>query len=146
MISGEGFAWIARAHGHLALLSVVLLAHPVVTMRGPNVRRWTQITAELAAGLTVTVWSLGAWLYPTWRREVKPPWVVAGHGVVPAFEVKEHLAAVAAALAVAGVAALRAGGPEARATSRTLLALALLASAITAGLGIAAAGVLHPAY
>jgi hypothetical protein len=72
--------------------------------------------------------------------------VVAGHGVVPAFEVKEHLAAVAAALAVAGVAALRAGGPEARATSRALLALALLASAITAGLGIAAAGLLHPAY
>jgi hypothetical protein len=112
MISGEGFAWIARVHGHLALLSVVLLAHPVVTMRGPNVRRWTQITAELAAALTVTVWSLGAWLYPTWRREVKPPWVLAGHDVVPAFEVKEHLAAVAAALAVAGGGGAARRGPR----------------------------------
>lgn len=148
-MSGELYALLARLHGHLAVLGLVLLVHPLVTLRRrPGLSSRTRLTAELAA-LLVALPALGGWLlYPTYRARVKPGLIAEQLPLARLFESKEHLALMCAALAVGGALTLRLGGrrPEGRTAAWWLLAGSLLCGLLTAGLGTWVASGAAPAW
>ncbi len=130
------YALIERLHGHLAILGLALLLHPIVMLRAgrrPTAR--TRLVAELGAALLLVPFAVGLAIYPAYRQGVKPGLLAEAPVVTAQFEVKEHLAALAVALAVGGAVTLRAGGrhPEAWAAARSLL-LAAWCCGVGAGL------------
>lgn len=147
-MSPELWALTERAHGHLALLGLALLLHPVLTLRRPGLTARTLLTAELAAGMLTVAFLIGWWLYPTYREEVKPELLAAMPSVAARFETKEHLAAMCTALALAGAGALRLAGdrPDVRRTARALLLAAWGCGVIAGLLGLHVAGGAHPAW
>lgn len=148
-MSPEAFALWERIHGHVAVLGLALVLHPVITLwtrRGLNWR--THLTAELGAALLVLPFAIGWWIYPTYRAHVKPELFARTHPAFHAFETKEHLAAMAVFLAVAGAGTLRfAGRSEAgRRAAWWLLLASVGLGAVTGGLGIWIASVSAPAW
>lgn len=148
-MSPELYALLERLHGHLALLGLAVLLHPVITLgrRGRPTRgqRWS---VGLAA-LLLTLPALGgAWLYPTYRAEVKPRLLRDELELARAFESKEHLAFAAVVLTLAGAAALFAAGEEAegRRLARLLLGLGWCCGLLVGLLGIFVASGAHPAW
>ena len=123
-----------RIHGHLALIALILVLHPVVTL--PADRVWTRRTAILAALALGVPFALGGWIYPEYGAEVKPglhPFLRAG------FEVKEHLAALALAAVGSGAVAAQ-GGDDARKLARHLLFAGWCCGFIAGLLGLWVAG------
>lgn len=143
------YALLARSHGLLAALALALLLHPVAALaRGRPAGPYVRLTAWLGVSLLSAVFSLGLWLYPSWRGHLKPPLVAAADPLWLRFETKEHLGAFAIALAWGGAVAVHA---SARAPALRPAALTLLLSAFTCGLAAAAHGVwigahVHPAW
>ena len=110
-MSPELFALLERIHGHLAVLGLALLLHPVITLRTRRGLNWrTHLTAELGAALLAIPFAIGWAIYPAYRTHVKPSLFAAESPAFHAFETKEHLAAMAVFLAVGGAVALRAAG------------------------------------
>lgn len=148
-MSGTLFALLERVHGHLALLGLAVLMHPVITLRTRRGLSWRmQLSADLGAVLLLVPFALGAWIYPTYRRDVKPSLWVEHHDAALLFETKEHLAAMAVALAVGGALALRSGGkqPAARQVAWTLLLLGWLCGAGAGFIGLQVAAAAHPGF
>ena len=109
-MSPSFFALVERIHGHLAVLGLAVLLHPVITLRRAKPpSRWTQLTADLGAGLLVFPFFIGWPIYPSYRQHIKPTLWFEQPEVALRFESKEHLAALATALAVSGALTLRAG-------------------------------------
>ena len=123
-----------RIHGHLGILGLALLLHPVLTL--PASRTWTRRTAWFAALALVVPFGLGWWLYPEYRADEKPHLPVL---LRDAFEVKEHLAALAVGLVIPGAIAAR-GGEAARRIARHLLGAAWLCALAAGLLGVWIAG------
>ncbi|MCB9682966.1 MAG: hypothetical protein H6733_15985 [Alphaproteobacteria bacterium] len=145
----EAFGWLTRLHGHLAVLGLAVLMHPIVTLRRrPGLPLWTRRTAELGALLLAIPFAMGWLLYPTYRGMVKPALWQRGDPALWRFESKEHLAALCVALAVGGALTLRFAGTEAdaRRTAWWLLLGAWICGALTAALGIFVAGVAQPGW
>ena len=143
------FALFERIHGHLAVLALALLLHPVLTLRRrPLLARWTVLTAEIGAAMLTAAFALGWWLYPTYRVQVKPSLLAGAHSVAMAFETKEHLAFCAVALAVGGAVALRTSGasPAGRRAAWHLLVAAWLCGAVTGVLGVFVASIAQPGW
>jgi hypothetical protein len=142
-VSPEAFGWLARLHGHVAVLGLAVLLHPVITLRlRGRVTRGGQLSADLGAILLLAAGVGGAVLYPAYRSRVKPPLWLAYPGSVLRFESKEHLAVMAVALAVGGALTLRAVGrsPGGRDTAWALLASAWVLGCLTASFGVYVAG------
>lgn len=121
------FALLERVHGHLALLGLAVLLHPVITLRTRRSVTWRmQLTADLAALLLAAPFALGWALYPTYRAQVKPALFHAVPAAALRFESKEHLAAMAVPLVLSGALVLRAAGrtPEGRRAAWALFAAA----------------------
>ncbi len=138
-MSPETFALLERLHGHLAVLGLALLVHPLVSLRRrPGLSSRTRLTAELAALLLAIPTALGLWLYPTYRQQVKPGLVQEHLPLALGFETKEHLAVACVALVLGGTAMLRLAGrrADARAAAWWLLAAGWLCGVLTAGLGV----------
>lgn len=136
-----------RVHGHLAVLGLAVLLHPVLTLGRRGVTRGTRWTLGAALAL-VTVTYGGGWLaYPTYRASVKPGLVADHRGWALAFESKEHLAVFCVALTWAGaLAAWRATTPTLRRAAQVTLGLAWLAGLLVVVLGVGVASVAHPAW
>ena len=148
-MSPELFAIVERIHGHLALLGLAVLLHPVVTLRTRRGLNWrTHLTAELGALFLVVPFALGWAIYPDYRTHIKPELFVNAPSAMLAFETKEHLAAMATLLAVGGAAVLRTAGktPEGRRAAWWMLTVAWVLGAVVGGLGIWIAGVASPAW
>ena len=143
------FAELARIHGHLAVLGLAVLLHPVLTLGRPGgLSRGTRLSARIAA-LLIALPTVGGWLlYPPYRQQVKPRLVHEDLSVALAFETKEHLAFFCLALALGGVLLLevQGGQPATRRVARVLLLLAWLVGVGVAGLGIGIAGFAWPAW
>jgi len=126
------YALLARLHGHLGWLAVALLLHPVVFLGRPGGPRRAAPLAWAAVALLTLQSALGAAAYPTYRQSPKRALLQHALGAAQAFEVKEHLAFCALALAWGGALALRSHPPAAR---------ALLAGAAACGLAVGGLGV-----
>jgi len=148
-VSALLFGLLERVHGHLALLSLALLLHPVITLQTRRVlTAWTVRSAWIAALMLSTSFALGWWIYPTYRTHVKGGLLADAPRVAAAFETKEHLAFCAASLAVAGaLTLLRAGSHDAsRRAARALLLGAWICGALTGVLGVFVASVAQPGW
>jgi hypothetical protein len=133
------YALAERLHGHLAVLALAVLLHPVVTLRTRRVvTRGTKWTTDLAALLLSAPFVAGLLLYPSYRGEVKGGLLASAPAAAAAFEAKEHLAVMAVALVIAGAVVVRAAGrrPEGRRAAWALLAAGWACGALTGALGI----------
>ncbi|MCO4773293.1 MAG: hypothetical protein KDA24_24880 [Deltaproteobacteria bacterium] len=138
-MSATLFALVERVHGHVAVLALALLLHPVITLRTRRLLTpWTVRTSELAALLLSGAFAVGWWLYPSYRAEVKPALLADLPRVAASFETKEHLAFCAAALAIAGAVVLRRAGAssEGRKAAWALLVGAWICGVTTGALGV----------
>ncbi len=148
-MSPELYALLERVHGHLAVLGLAVLLHPVLSLgRGRGLGRGLRWSAGLAAVLITVPAALGAWLYPTYRSQVKPGLLRDRLEVASVFESKEHLAFFTVMLTLAGVGALFLGGgePRTRRVARALLAAAWVCGLCTGLMGIYVAGGAHPGW
>ncbi len=149
MIDASTFALLERIHGHLAVLALVVLVHPLLSLgRGKVLRRGTLVAAVAGLALLLPAFALGWTLYPEWRTHVKARLLIESPGAAQAFEVKEHLAWFALALAVAATGALIASGrlPEGRRLARWLLGACLACGLTSAVLGLFVGGATWPAW
>ena len=140
------YAFLERFHGHLALLGLALLLHPVVTLsRRKGLGGYTLLSAELGAALLVAPFAVGWLIYPTYRTQVKPGLVSEQLAVALRFETKEHLAAMAVALAISGAITLRAAGRTAvgRRAARDQLLFAWVLGAGAGGIGLFVSAMAH---
>lgn len=141
------YALAERLHGHLALLGLAVLLHPVITLRvRRGVSKRMQLSADLGALLLVLPYIGGLLLYPAYRANVKKVLLLDQPAVAAGFESKEHLAAMAVALAIGGALTLRASGTDAgRRTARALLFAGWVCGFAAAILGLWVASSAHPA-
>lgn len=143
------FSLVGRLHGHLAMLGLALLLHPVITLRRrKGLALWTKRTAALAAGLLWVPFALGWWIYPTYRQHPKVALWRQEHPALWAFETKEHLAAFCVVLATSGAIVLYTSGKTdtGRRAAWSLLLAAFVSGAITGGIGVYVASVAHPGW
>lgn len=147
-MTGRLYAALVALHGHLAVLGLAVLLHPVITLGRRHLSPRTVLTADLGALLLAAPAALGWLLYPTYRARIKPALWLSEPAVALRFETKEHLASAAVVLAICGAATLRlAGGGEAgRRAARTLLALAWLLGVCAALLGAFVNSAAHPGF
>ncbi len=96
----EWFGVLERVHGHLAVLALAALLHPVWTLgKRRRVTRGTRWAVGAGVVLLAVAYAGGWWIYPHYREAVKPS---LGREVALLFERKEHLAWMALALALGG--------------------------------------------
>jgi hypothetical protein len=148
-MSSSAYSWLVALHGHLSVLGLAVLMHPIVTLRSRSgVGKNTMLTAELAAILLSTPFFLGWVVYPTYRARVKPMLFLSHPDIVLRFETKEHLGAMAVALVVAGAVTLRAAGrrPVGREAAWSLLLVGWVLALLTAALGVLVHGLAHPGF
>jgi hypothetical protein len=120
---------LERIHGHAAWLAVAALAHPAWLLRRPAPP--AAGVAYAATGLVSAVFALGAVIYPSYRRVVKPDLFREHEALGWMFERKEHLAFGVLLLAWAGAVALGAGERRlAMLAYRFALGFAVVAAAI----------------
>ncbi|HEY2409040.1 MAG TPA: hypothetical protein VGI10_23710 [Polyangiaceae bacterium] len=99
----QGLRIVEHAHGHLAWLSTLALAHPALLLRAR--RRSVRLSASIATGLVTLTGALGASLYPAYRSTLKPAIFASSPMVGNLFERKEHLAVAVVVLAWVGLCA-----------------------------------------
>lgn len=148
-MTGALFALLERLHGHLGLLALAALLHPLITLRlRPRFSVATLWSAWIGALSLATTFAAGWWIYPDYRQGVKPGLREELPGAMLRFETKEHLAFIATCLALAGAVALWRGGGTAggRRLAWWLLLCAWVCGALTAGLGIYVASAAHPGW
>lgn len=144
-----GYALLHTLHGHLAILGLALLLHPVITLRRrQHLATATVRTADLGALLLLIPWILGLVLYPSYRAQIKPALWAAHPAAVWRFETKEHLAAVSMALILGGALTLRSSGrlPQGRRAAATLLLWGWILGVCAALLGAYVRTHAHPGW
>lgn len=149
MIDAPTYALLARLHGHLAMLGLALLLHPVITLRTRRaLAPWTLRTAWLAVGLLAAPFALGWAIYPVYRQHPKVALWRAADAALWRFETKEHLAAFCVVLALAGTVTLHTTGrgAEGRRAAWALLAAAWGCGVIAGALGVHVASRAHPGW
>ncbi|MGZ3448212.1 MAG: hypothetical protein ACXWUG_24725 [Polyangiales bacterium] len=122
---------LERIHGHLGWLAALALLHPAILLRNP--KRSARLSAVLATLIAIAAGSLGAFVYPTYSRQLRRSIYLASKSYGLLFERKEHLAFLAVALAIAGCALHLGRGdslPRARAAWIAFVASAALAVAV----------------
>lgn len=140
------YALLERVHGHIALLGLAVLLHPVITLwRRKGLTRGTRLSANIAAVFLVVQYALGWLVYPTYRKTVKPGLVQEALPYAMAFETKEHLAIMAVALTLGGVGTLHAAGrtEAGRKAARVLLLMAWLCGVAVGVMGVVIAARAH---
>lgn len=148
-MSPDLYALAERLHGHVAVLGLAVLVHPLLSLRRrASVSQGTLLSATLAAAL-VLIPTLSGWLlYPSYRRGVKPDLVHHHIALARYFESKEHLAFFTVALVSSGVLVLWTAGRSSsgRRAAWWLLAAGLLCGLLTGGLGLWVASGAAPAW
>ena len=148
-MSGAFFALLEAVHGHLAMLGLALLLHPIISLRRrPRLTKWTLRSADLGALFVALPFAIGWFIYPAYREHIKPGLLTDMQVVAMRFETKEHLAFLTLALVLSGVACLRIAGADehGRRIAWHLLMTGWLCGVTTAVLGIHVASVAHPGF
>lgn len=148
-MTGATYALLERLHGHLAVLGLAVLVHPLLTLRGrAGLSPRTLLTADIAAALLLLPYVSGWLLYPTYRQQVKPDLLRQDLPLAMRFETKEHLAVMTVALALGAAVALHAAGrtPEGRTAAWWMLLLSLGCGLSTAALGLWVSAGASPAW
>jgi hypothetical protein len=147
-VTGGAYTALTTLHGVLAGLSLAVGAHPLVAIRTRGVSKYTVLTATLTAIGFSSTFALGWFVYPEYRRMVKPALYLASSGAVQRFETKEHLAALAVGLTVAGAATLRVAGRTApgREAAFSLLATGWMLGLAVGLLGVYVRAAAHPGF
>lgn len=143
------YTWLVSLHAFLSALGLAVLLHPVLTLRRrTGVSRAMLWSSDLGAALMAAPFVVGWVLYPTYRKSVKPALWLGHPDVVLRFETKEHLAAMAVALAVAGAVTLRVAGRKevGREAAWSLLLCGWSLGIITALFGWYVHGRAHPGF
>lgn len=139
-----------KIHGHVALLAIALAFHPVFALRrARRPSRWTRLAGYLATGTLLASTVLGWFIYPAYRQQIRRALYLENVRWGLMFEIKEHLAWYALALAIAGAALMWASARvpgssgdlhrDLRRGVRWTYGLAGLLAAVSAGLGVALA-------
>ena len=82
-----------RVHGHIAILGLAVLLHPILSMPSQKaLRKGTRWSLWLSMVLVGIAYAMGLWLYPEYRSEVKPRLISEHIALAYMFERKEHLA------------------------------------------------------
>jgi hypothetical protein len=134
-------SWLQSLHGYVAVLGLALALHPWFALRrATRPSKGTRLTGWLASATLLTSSAAGWLIYPDYRDTVRRALYAADVRYGLGFEIKEHLAAFALALALAGAVLLRPGPPKVerrlRGAVRTTYLLAALLGLASAGLGI----------
>ncbi len=117
--------------GHLALLATGVCLHRCFALskaRGPS--RATRLSGYAGTALVVATSALGWIIYPPYRELVKLDLYAHARPVGVLFEVKEHLAWYALALAVAGGVCMALSGGEAGPRLRPAIRASYTAAAV----------------
>ena len=135
------FQVMERIHGHIGILALAVLLHPVLTLpRRSKISRgmrWTLWLAVLLLGLT---YALGWWIYPDYRLLEKPDLIRQHIVLAKLFESKEHLAFFSLVCGFSGAAiALKQKNKDDWRVAWLLLLLGWILGVVVAGLGIAVA-------
>lgn len=129
----------ASIHGHLGVLAAAALLHPAILLRrGSPLSRGGRWSLVLTAIVTTLAFSLGIFLYPSYRAEVKRPLFSESIRAGLLFETKEHVAVFVLSLTLGATLAVLVAPREARTIRRVaslLFAFAALACFTTASLG-----------
>jgi hypothetical protein len=119
---------LERIHGHLGWLAALALVHPAILLRNP--KRRARLSVVLATVIAIVAGGLGAFIYPSYSRQLRRSMYIASRSYGLLFERKEHLAFLAVGLAIAGCALHLTRGdslPRARAAWIAFVASAVLA-------------------
>ena len=143
LLTPEGFALLERIHGHIAVLSLAVLLHPVLTLGRRTLTRGARYSLALAAILVTATFSIGWVIYPSYRVAVKPGLIDHHRGLALAFETKEHLAMFCLVLTWGGVVAAWSGAHR---PARACLSVAWLCGVAVAAIGITVAATAHPGW
>jgi hypothetical protein len=92
--------FLERVHGHIGWLAVIALLHPAILLRNP--KRRARLAVLLTTASVTLAGALGVWVYPAYRRLVKPLIFRDFEALGWWFERKEHLAVGALAFAWIG--------------------------------------------
>ena len=133
--------FLAKIHGHIAILGAALCLHPYFALRKARRPAWaTRLAAYLASALVIGTNVLGWIIYPAYRDTVKLDLYRFSELVGVAFEVKEHLAWFACSLAVAGTALVYASttrvGMRFTSEIRSIYGVMAVLMLVVCGLGI----------
>lgn len=143
----ELYTLLQRVHGHLAVLALAVLLHPVISLGRRGLSRGMRWALGAALAMVSLTYAGGWMAYPTYRSAVKPTLVAEHRGWALAFESKEHLALFCLVLTAAGVGlAWRSRTVAQRRAARVLLALAWASGALVVVLGVGVASTAHPAW
>lgn len=123
---------LQKLHGHLALLTIALLLHPTITLRGNRLLRpGTRLSCYLGSAGAVLTSALGWIIYPAYRRELKGTIYGMSSGLGDLFEIKEHLAWYSLLLgAAAAVLTMQSKGPAVGPLTRPLRLIFLLTACL----------------
>jgi hypothetical protein len=143
---------LQKIHGHVALLGLALLLHPVASLRGGRpISTGVRVTGISAALVLLLCNALGWLIYPQYRMLVRPRLYRVDPLLYELFEIKEHLAWFALVTAIGGgfLLLLRMAKEELellRRPVRLLFALASLLVVAVAVLGLYLSSVLGFSY
>lgn len=130
--------WTA-IHGYLGVLAAAALLHPAILLRrGSPLSRGGRWSVGLTALVTTLGFSLGIFLYGSYRAEVKRPLFTESIRAGLLFETKEHIAVGVVALTLGAALAALYAPRDARTIRRVaalLFVFAALACIATASLG-----------
>ena len=125
-----GTRLLALVHGQLAVLAVAALVHPALLLRrGKPISRRGLWACGAAGALLIATFVSGLVLYEPYRLGVRRALFELSPQAGFAFETKEHLAVVATALALGGIAAALLAPRREGAALRKVAALACGAAA-----------------
>ena len=143
----EVYSLLQTVHGILGGFALVLLLHPLVALsRATEVSDRVVRLCLLAGLMAAAPFTLGWWLYPTYRVRIKPSLFVQDNPAWLWFESKEHLAALFVILTISGALTLWLGRAPARRAAWWMLAMGWLCGVGTAILGTVVAAVAHPGW
>lgn len=128
---------IEHVHGHVGWLAAAALVHPAIVLR--RRRRRAHLAVALSTALVTSASAIGAWLYVSYREELRRELFVQAPAVALLFERKEHLAFGAVVLAWAGAAAYWAAARAPEPRRELLRTASFRAFVASAGLAIVVA-------
>ncbi|MBM76575.1 MAG: hypothetical protein CMK59_14300 [Proteobacteria bacterium] len=127
-----------RIHGHVAVLGLAVLLHPIISMhKQKRLRKGTRWSLWLSVFFVLGAYMMGLWIYPDYRTTVKPRLISHNIAIAYLFESKEHLAFCSVlAVCLGGFLALKTNRERDLKLARILLFWGWFCGVIVAVLGI----------
>jgi hypothetical protein len=132
---------LEKIHGHLAVLGLVACLHAPIALRHARRPRWaTRISGYAGSALLALSTSVGWFIYPEYRAQIRQHLYASNPTLGRAFEIKEHLGTYALFLVLVGAALLwlsdRPGGAKLRTATQRVYLLAVAFALVSAVFGV----------